>query len=214
VVGCLRSPYRLVAFDLDGTLVKQVSGWKTLHQYFGTEMAVGVNLADYERGEIDYAEFMRRDIALWPKPLHITTIERALADYTLAGGAAGVVGDLRERGFEVAIVSGGIDLLANRVAERLAIRLTAANGFVIDGDGYLTGEGILRVDPINKHLALERLAQGMGLTLNDCVAVGDGKFDENFLRCAGLGVALGSDVKLRRAAQAAIPNLEELLRLL
>ncbi len=209
----MRSPYKLVAFDLDGTLVEQVSSWKTLHQYFGTERVVTVNLEAYEWGEIDYAEFMRRDIALWPKPLHITTIQRALTNYTLAPGAE-VVGELRRRGYEVAIVSGGIDILADLVGERLEIKLTVANGFAVDGDGYLTGEGILRVDPINKHLALKSLAQEVGLTLNECVAVGDGRFDVNFLRCAGLGIALGPNVKLRRAAGATAPDLKELLRLL
>jgi len=210
----LRPPYRLVAFDLDGTLVEQISSWKTLHRHFGTERNVAANFAAYERGEIDYVEFMRRDVAQWPHPLHISTVQKVLADYTLAPGAERVVGELGRKGYEVAIISGGIDLLADLVAERLAVRWVVANGFAVDSEGYLTGEGILRVDPINKHLALASLARGMGLTLEACVAVGDGVFDENFLRYAGLGIALGSNARLRKAAKATASTLEEVLGLL
>ncbi|MEM3737504.1 MAG: HAD-IB family phosphatase [Candidatus Bathyarchaeia archaeon] len=210
----VRPPYKLVAFDLDGTLVEQVSSWGTLHRYFGTEAAVEGDLSAYEHGEIDYAEFMRRDIAPWPKPLHISTVQKALTNYTLAPGAELVVRELERRGYKVAIISGGIDILASQVAERLSISKTVANGLAADSDGYLTGEGILRVDPINKHLVLKHIAKEWGLTLSECVAVGDGMFDGNFLKHAGLGVAIGSNVKLRMVAGVIVPSLKAILKFL
>ena len=63
-------------FDLDGTLVKEISSWRSIHKFFGTEDGVSSNLKAYELGKIDYEEFMRRDIALWPKHIHINVIKK------------------------------------------------------------------------------------------------------------------------------------------
>ncbi|MCP8305171.1 MAG: hypothetical protein H3Z50_06890, partial [archaeon] len=60
--------YKLIAFDLDGTLLVQKSSWSTLHEYFGTASIARQTFALYHQGMIDYAEFMRRDISAWPKP--------------------------------------------------------------------------------------------------------------------------------------------------
>ena len=57
--------FKLVAFDLDGVLVKEPSAWWSLHRAFGTYGASKENLMAYEAGQIEYPEFMRRDIRLW-----------------------------------------------------------------------------------------------------------------------------------------------------
>ncbi|MFH1328093.1 MAG: HAD-IB family phosphatase [Candidatus Bathyarchaeota archaeon] len=206
--------YKLVAFDLDGTLVKEISSWKSIHKFFGTEDEVSSNLKAYELGEIDYAEFMRRDIALWSKPIHINTIKKIMDEYTLAKDAKLTVDEIKSKRYKVAIISGGIDVLADMVAKKLGIRYTLANGFAVDKNGYLTGEGIFRVDPINKHVALKSLAEDLGLTLKECVAVGDGKYDEKFLKDAGLGIALGFNDKLEKVADRTIFELKELLNVI
>lgn len=105
---------------------------------FGTIKLSLRNMRDYEQGKIAYDEWMRRDIALWkPKP-HITTIEKILLDYTLAPNAKHIIKTLRERKLHVAIVTTGIDILANSVAMKLHIPNVIANGLVLDENGYLT----------------------------------------------------------------------------
>ena len=59
--------YKVVAFDLDGTLVKKRNSWITLHEYFGTVEGAKNNFKAFENSEIDYLEFIRRDVSLWPK---------------------------------------------------------------------------------------------------------------------------------------------------
>jgi hypothetical protein len=79
----LPGKFRLVAFDLDGTLTVEVSSWQSLPRFFGTERSGEVGLKDYELGKISYEEFMRRDIACWPKGLKIDSVERILSTSTL-----------------------------------------------------------------------------------------------------------------------------------
>jgi phosphoserine phosphatase len=145
---------------------------------------------------------------------HISQIEEILSKFTIAPNAAEVVAGIHRMGGEVAIVTGGIDLLANRVARALGIEHVLANGLEVDERGYLTGEGIFRVDPLRKHEALEKLTKLLGLSLNQCVAVGDSKWDVSFLRNAGLGVAIGSDAELGKVADVIIQDFDHFDQLL
>lgn len=203
--------YKLVAFDLDGTLLVGKSSWWKLHEYFGTiELSLG-NMKDYEEGKIAYDEWMRRDIALWmPKP-HITTIEKILLDYTLAPNAEHVIRTLRERKLHVTIITTGFDVLANSVASKLHVPNVIANGLVLDENGYLTNRVIFNVDLFEKHKAFNRLVKKIGIPRSQCIAVGDSKYDVNFLKNAGLGIACKKDRDLRNVADVVITDLEEIL---
>lgn len=206
--------YKLIAFDMDGTLLVEDSCWGALHRHFGTSARAWENLEAYERGEIDYPEFMRRDISLWQPVPHISEVERVLAGFTPAPNVAEVVREIGARGHSTAIITGGLDLLADRVARELVVRHTLANGLAVDKRGYLTGEGIFRVEPTLKHEALAELAAGLGLTLDECAAVGDSKYDVNFLKNAGLGVAVGDDPTLAKVADVVIRDFKHFPQLL
>ncbi len=206
--------YKLVAFDMDGTLIEEGSCWDIIHRRFGTRAAADKNLEAWERGEIDYPEFMRRDIRLWQPPPSISEIRESLSEFTLAPNAVEVVAGIYKRGYQAAIVTGGIDLLANEVAKQLGIGYVLANGLATDERGRLTGEGIFRVEPNRKHEALARLTGGLGLSLGECIAVGDSRYDINFLKHAGLGVAIGSDMTLARVADVVVEDLAHFSHLL
>jgi phosphoserine phosphatase len=202
---------RVVAFDLDGTLVRDRSSWTTIHRRFGVEEAARSHMPLYESGKIDYQEFMRRDIALWPRKLHVRDIDLILSDFLLNPQALGVISEIRKMGYEVAIVSAGIDLLADRVAKTLGVELVIANGLQTDVDGYLTGHGIFRVDLLHKDLALQNVLRKIGVMMRQCMTVGDSKYDISFLQRAGYGVAMGDDPDLGEATTFVIRDLPEVL---
>lgn len=206
--------YRLVAFDLDGTLLVGKSSWWKLHEHFGSIELSLRNMKDYEEGKIAYDEWMRRDIALWKPRPHITTIEKLLLDYTLAPNAEHVIRTLRERKLHVAIVTTGLDVLADSVASKLHIPNVVANGLVLDENGYLTNRVIFNVDLFEKHKAFRRMVKKLGIPRSQCIAVGDSKYDVNFLKSAGLGIACKQDRDLIDATDIVITDLDELLNFL
>src|SRR5580698_3281099 len=148
--GRMRSPgatvLKLVALDMDGTLVDVDSSFAAVHHHFGDHNADG--LRDFLAGRIDDREFIRTDVRIWQRhapDLRIDDLEAILDRVPIMPGAATLISGLRGRGVRTAIVSGGVDLLAHRIARELGIDLALANGFRVDPDGRLTGEGIIRV---------------------------------------------------------------------
>lgn len=203
--------YKLVAFDLDGTLLVQKSSWNAIHEYFGTQSIAKKTFDLYCRGIIDYKEFMRRDIATWPKPLHISKISKILSSLNLREEAKEVVETIHRKGIETAIVSAGISLLANSIAEKLNIKYVYANELCTDENGFLTGDGIMRVDLMSKHLALIELAESLGLSLNECIAVDDSINNLKFLQIAGLGLYLSDENINSNLGIKTIKSLREIL---
>jgi phosphoserine phosphatase len=184
--------FKLVAFDLDGVLVEEPSAWWTLHHAFGTYEASKENLRAYEAGVFDYPEFMRRDIRLWGTR-SIVEVKTILHNFTLSKGASDVCDILRLRGYQLAILSAGIDIVAKAVSEKLGIQYWIANGLEVDGEGLLTGEGIFRVDLKEKEKALGELIKPLGVRLSNVVGVGDSKYDVSFMRACGAGIAFVND---------------------
>jgi len=203
--------YKLVAFDLDGTLLVEKSSWGTLHEYFGTTSIARQAFALYRKGIIDYTEFMRRDISTWPKPLHMSKISELLSKYNLRDGAEEVVESIHSRGIETAIISAGINLLGYSIAKRLGIQHVYINELCIDENGFLTGQGIMKVDFMSKHLVLVELSESLGLSLSECIAVDDSIYNIKFLQTAGLGLYLcDGDISIKSEITT-IKNLREIL---
>lgn len=131
--------YELIVFDMDGTLVEEVSCWSVIHREFDALDEAYKNFRSWERGEIEYEEFMSRDIGLWNPTPHISEIEKILSNYKLFPKVSSTIEEIKNRGYETAIISGGIDVLAEKVAKDLNISHVYANGLETDEEGFLTG---------------------------------------------------------------------------
>ncbi len=206
--------YKLVAFDMDGTLILGDSCWGVIHSHYGSrETALG-HLRAWEAGEIDYPEFLRRDIALWRPVPTIPEVKKILSAYKFAPHVREVAGEVGRRGYQMAIVTGGLDILADEVARDLGIGHVVANGLAADERGRLTGEGVMRVEPTRKDGILVQLSAGLGIAPEECVAVGDSRHDAKFLQRAGLGIAVGGDPDLARVADVVIRDFKDFPQLL
>ena len=193
---------RFAVFDMDGTLVDVSISWAAVHAHFGEQNAEGLRrfLAD----EIDDEEFIRSDIEIWRRHLpaiRIGDLEAILDRVPLMPGAEELFRGLRRRGVRTAIVSGGIDLLARRIARELGIDLALANGFRVASDGRLTGDGIVRVPIHGKEQVLAQLQAQLGFAPEETASVGNSAIDVGLFRRSRLGVAfLPEDEAIRRGA--------------
>ena len=175
---------------MDGVLADTESSWTYVHRHFGVNN--DHSLRAYLDGEIDDWEFIRRDIDLWRKKdpaLSMDSVRRILADVPTMNGAEEAVAVLRRRGIRTAIVSAGIDLLAQRLAVELEIDMFFANGFVADCAGRLTGEGVLNVRLAEKGEKVRMVADLLDIGREEVVSVGNSRFDTPMFDASEIGIA-------------------------
>jgi phosphoserine phosphatase len=200
-----RFPIRLVCFDMDGVLIDVGSSWVMVHKAFGTRNEE--SLARFMRGEIDDMEFIRLDVALWTRErkVHSDEIRDILKDAPLMSGAYECVRELHRCGVRTAIVSGGIDLAAHAVANKLGIDVVYANGLLADEDGFLTGEGVVRTPLRDKGVAVRLIQKELGVPPEATASVGNSFPDIGMFAASGLGIAFRPDDDLvQKAAHATI----------
>lgn len=197
---------KLVFFDMDGVLLDTVSSWRYIHEYFGTTNERSI--LSYLRNDIDYLEFIRRDVSLWKKNgQHVTkqTIENILNTIPFINGAADCVSFLKTHQIHTAIVTAGMTLLADRVARDLGIEYAYANELKVGTDGRLTGEGVLHVELLQKDKNVHSLAQMLRIPFDACAAVGNSCFDIPMFDACGLGIAFNpEDDCVRQSADVVI----------
>ncbi|MEA2054614.1 MAG: HAD-IB family phosphatase [Candidatus Thermoplasmatota archaeon] len=175
--------YRMVAFDMDGVLVDMESSWSYIHKCFGTDNRKTAEA--YLNGEIGSNEFMNRDIALWKsKGKFLHDIEKIFESIPVMKGIHECIGKLKAEGIITAIVSGGLDILARRIARDAGIDHVAANG--IDGD---MEKGILRVSPRRKDVTLTKLAEKLHVKRKEIISVGNSRYDIKMFEVSGMGIA-------------------------
>lgn len=199
---------RLIAFDMDGTLVDVQSSWARVHEHFGESNRDSVDL--FLADQIDDYEFIRRDIRLWWKhnpTITVDDLESILADVPLMPGAKKLFRELGRRELVTAIVSGGIDLLARRIAAELGIAYVLANGFQVDADGRLTGEGLVRVPIKQKEVVLTAVQRQLDIDPEETASVGNSEIDIGLFRRSRIGIAFDpEDDAVRQAATVVLPE--------
>jgi len=197
---------KLVALDMDGTLVDVASSWRVVHDHFGDHNDEG--LRRFLANQIDDEEFIRMDVRVWWRhapDLTVDDLERILAPVPLMPGAAELIDGIHARGARTAIVSGGLDLLARRIARELGIEVALANGLRVHADGRLTGEGIVRVPIHGKEGVLAQLQKQLGVRPEETASVGNSEIDVGLFRRSRVGVAfLPEDEEVRKAATAVV----------
>jgi HAD superfamily PSPase-like hydrolase len=200
---------------MDGTLVDVPSSWAMIHAHFGDSNPEG--LRRFMAYEIDDEEFVRTDVRIWWRhrpELSIDEVEAILDRAPLMPGAHALVDGLRARGARTAIISGGIDLLAERIGRELGIDRVLANGFRVHPDGRLTGEGIIRVPIHRKEDVLADVQAQLGIDPSETAAVGNSEIDLGLFRRSRVGVAFLPEDDAVRDGATAVVTQRDLARVL
>ncbi len=200
-----RRTRRLVAFDMDSTLI-ECEVIDELAKEAGVGEQVAVITESAMRGEIDFKESFHQRLALL-KGLDESVLQDIAARLPLTEGAEQLVTTLQRLGYKTAILSGGFMFFGNYLKQRLGINYVYANKLeIVDGKvtGRVTGD---IVDGERKAKLLREIAAKEGLALEQVIAVGDGANDLPMLSIAGLGIAFRAKPTVKENAEHSISTL-------
>lgn len=179
--------FRLIAFDLDGTLTKIDSIWRLLHDRLGTWSRAKVYADMFYRGEINYAAWARLDAALW-KGIPFKQVEGIVSEIEYADGAYEVVERLRAMGLKVGVISAGLSVVADRALRELRLDFAEANRLTVK-NGVLTGEIVVEVSHGEKDRVLDKVRARFSVSRGECIAVGDDVTNISLFKAVGLSIA-------------------------
>jgi phosphoserine phosphatase len=205
----------MVVFDMDGVLTNIQSSWKHVHDYFNTCNDKSVD--EYLKGEIDDAEFIKRDADLWiekGKPIKKEKLAGILSDVPLMSGAKECIQFLYDNNVKTAIVSAGLDVLAERVRRELGIDYVLSNGVKENSDGYLTGDAIIGVRLMYKDEAITNIAKKTNIPVHNIAAIGNSCFDVAMFAVCGLGIAFNPDDDCVKEAADVVVESKNLTKIL
>ena len=182
--------YDLAIFDMDGTLTKANRSWRFILEEVGKE-----NRETYRafvNGEIDEAEFMRRDIALWKeaKP-DVKAIDIALMmrNLPLIDGIQETVAALHYNNIKCVIISGGLMCAARMIADEFGFDEYIADDIESDENGYLTGNGIMNLDLSDKGATAKEFIRKYNTVPERTISIGNSFGDVSVFKTTGLSIA-------------------------
>ncbi len=178
----------LVVMDMDSTLIA-IECIDEVADMLNIKPQVAAITESAMRGEIEFAESLRRRVALL-QGLDQSALQRVYDErLKLSPGAEIMLATLKQHGVKTLLVSGGFDFFTDRLKTRLGLDFAASNTFEIV-DGKLTGKVVGTIlDSQGKATWLNRIRTQLGLEKDQVIAIGDGSNDLKMMAEAGYSVA-------------------------
>jgi len=183
--------FKLVVFDLDGTLTKERSIWEYIHVRLGKWYGFA---EEYQKqflaGKISYREFCERDAEVW-KGMKVEEVLEIVKTVPFHPGVDELINYLKQRGLKLSMVSSGLSLLADWVHQRYGFDYSVSND-LIHKNGVLTGEVRIQVHFDKKAEWVDRILQQYEIRHEGTIAIGDSKGDMDMFQRVGFSVAFNS----------------------
>ncbi len=197
------SDFGLVVMDMDSTLIN-IECIDEIADMQGLKPQVAQITEAAMRGELDFAESLRRRVALL-KGLDESALQRVYDErLQLNPGAEKMLLVLKKYGIKTLLVSGGFMFFSERLKARLGLDCAYANTLEVE-HGKLTGRVLGDiVDAQAKANFLIQTREALSLQASQVVAMGDGANDLLMMRAARMGIAYHAKPVVREQASYAL----------
>jgi phosphoserine phosphatase len=209
--------FKLVLFDMDGTLLKD-KGIFVIAERKGFKEELVRLMSD------DTKEFYKRsiDIAKLLKGFNKKELLEIFRTVPIRDYVETVIKELKNKKIKTSIVTDSYQFLVDDLKERLEIDYAFGNDLVTNGD-IITGELVMRnkdlteefysgrIYSICKSYVLDQLCKKLSITEKEVIAVGDGRIDAGIIKKAGLGIAINAPEEVQKIADVVTNDLRVIL---
>lgn len=183
--------FKLICFDMDGVIFKDVNFWMKLHEAFGT----------LERGKELTKQYLHTDydqlveevvVKLW-KGRNSELYFDLVNSLEYLPGVNDTFAHLKRKGYMTAIISASSIDCARRVQKDYGVDHIFANELVIR-DGKISGEFVWPIGAGKEKKAqiIRDLCRDVGVSHQEVIYVGDSDTDLEAMKLAGRSIAFNS----------------------
>ena len=211
------SKYKLVMFDMDGTLLNGRSIFVIAEKYGFVDglrrLIKDESIQFYERSI---------EIAKLSKGYKVDEYLNIFRSVKLQPNIRKVIDSLKEKNIICAIATDSYQILAEDLKKRLGLDYAFANNLISD-EGVITGKleihnkNLVRdfvsdnIYSICKSQVLEDLCKKHGFSVDEIIAIGNGRVDAGMIKKAGLGIAFKAPDDVNDCADVVTNDIKEIL---
>ncbi|MBU6468564.1 MAG: phosphoserine phosphatase SerB [Betaproteobacteria bacterium] len=196
------SDISLVVMDMDSTLIT-IECIDEIADFMGIKSKVSEITESAMRGEIDFAESLRRRVGLLEGLPESALMEVYTKRLQITPGGETMLAHLHQRGIETLLVSGGFTFFTEKLQKRLNITHAKANTLEIKS-GYLTGRVLGDiVDAKGKAYWLRTILSQQN-NPKQVVAIGDGANDLLMMKESDISIAFHAKPVVKKEATHAL----------
>jgi phosphoserine phosphatase len=198
--------FKLVVFDLDGTLTRERSIWEYIHKRLGKWYGFAERYqSQFLAGKISYEEFCERDAQVW-KGMKVEELLEIVKTVPFHPGAEKLIAHLKQKGLKLSVVSSGLSILSNWVHQKYGFDYSVSNDLLHE-NGVLTGKVKIQVYYDQKAKWVKRILERFHVKPEEVIAIGDSIGDIDMFQMVGFSVAFNSSCKdLEKIANLCIPS--------
>jgi phosphoserine phosphatase len=186
--------FKLVIFDLDGTLTQERSIWEYIHKRLGMWYGYAEKYQQqFLAGKISYEEFCENDAQVW-KGMKVEELLEIVKTVPFHPGLNELISYLKKKRLILSMVSSGLSFLSNWVHQKYGFDYSVSND-LLQENGVLTGKLKIQVYYDKKAEWVKKILKQFRVEPEEAIAIGDSKGDMDMFQMVGFSIAFNSACK-------------------
>jgi len=183
--------YKLIIFDIDGTITEHISSWRYIHERLGIWDEKAFKYQDeFLAKKISYRKFCQLDAAHW-KGISVRRVERIFKTFKFTKNAAMILRKLKREGYKMAAISTGLQYIPERLKREFEFDFVLSNA-LIHRNGKLTGGVKVNIAHGAKASVIRTLTRKFGIKPHEMISIGDSAGDLPVAKAVGYSIAFNS----------------------